>query len=249
MASGLVSQEGGVFIMLAPPTAQGVNPPHTRLKPVQDFIAAQRDEIRRRGEHQPVRMVRPLRPHDPPLRLPVLGFGTWATTTNARETGATRHAVTHALLAGYRHIDCASYYGNQREVGEALAEVSRRLDLPRTDVFLTGKLWNTDHHRVRDACRDTLEELGVTYLDLYLIHWPCTQGSTVTIAQTWAAMAALVDEGLVRAIGCSNFSIKKLLPLMSCAYPPQVVQAESHPWFRNDLLREWCQDHGIHFSA
>lgn len=163
-----------------------------------------------------------------------------------------------AVRAGYRHIDCASIYQNEHEVGQALAEVLSEGVVSRQQLFITSKLWNTDHapDRVAAACRKTLADLRLSYLDLYLIHWPVTPtpGPELVpdIGTTWVAMEALVREGLVRSIGVSNFSATKLQRLLLCparVVAPAVNQVEVHPYFRNDALIAWCRGHGIHVTA
>ncbi|GFH16935.1 aldo_ket_red domain-containing protein [Haematococcus lacustris] len=151
-----------------------------------------------------------------------------------------------ALELGYRSLDCASVYGNQAAVGAALTAWVASGAGTRDQLFITSKLWCDDHRpeRVRAACEKTLADLKCHYLDLYLMHWPdafvpgadndvfgtVTIDHTVTIAQTWAAMEALVDEGLVRSLGISNFSVKQVEDLLAvCRIPPQVNQVELHP--------------------
>lgn len=183
--------------------------------------------------------------------IPLVGLGTWKSAKG--EVGA---AVASALRAGYRHIDCAAIYGNEHEVGDALSAVLAEGVVKRQDVFITSKLWNSEHEpsRVEAACRKSLADLKVDYLDLYLIHWPFTGnvGDSVQppLADTWAAMEQLVDKGLVRTIGVSNFSIKKLEALISTArITPAVNQVEAHPYWRNEALRAWCAARGIHLTA
>ncbi|KAG2499557.1 hypothetical protein HYH03_002502 [Edaphochlamys debaryana] len=183
--------------------------------------------------------------------LPLVGLGTWKSAKG--EVGA---AVASALRAGYRHIDCARIYGNEHEVGEALAAVLAEGVVRREEVFITSKLWNSDHDpaRVEAACKQTMADLRVSYLDLYLIHWPVT-GNTgpevlPRLEDTWAAMEKLVDAGLVRTIGVSNFSVPKLERLMAGArIPPAVNQVEAHPYWRNEALRAWCEARGVHLTA
>ena len=109
--------------------------------------------------------------------IPVLGLGTWQ---SGRKT---KRAVLSALNEGYRHIDAASVYGNEHYIGEALRQEFQSGTLDRADVFVTSKLWNTDHHRVEQACRESLKRLGLQYLDLYLIHWPMAYKSSSSEAQ------------------------------------------------------------------
>ena len=183
--------------------------------------------------------------------IPLIGLGTWKA-----EKGQVKEAVYHALKAGYRHIDCASVYQNEDEVGDALHHVTSRLLVDRNDLFICSKVWNIDHSalNVRKACINSLKALKLDYLDLYLIHWPVTGnvGEQVqpSIQETWQAMESLVKDGLVRSIGVSNFSVKKLEDILRYAeIPPAVCQVEIHPYHRNDRLVAWCRDHDIHVTA
>jgi len=155
-------------------------------------------------------------------QMPLVGFGTWNAPLDVL-----KKAVLAALDAGYRHVDCAASYYNQTAVGEALNERVNKI-CTREDLFIASKLWNTYHAEedVRPACLHTLKELDLDYLDLYLIHWPVTymksddkvplhpDGSVaysyVHFTETWAAMEKLVDEGLVRHIGLSNFNSQQI---------------------------------------
>ncbi|EFJ47366.1 hypothetical protein VOLCADRAFT_92170, partial [Volvox carteri f. nagariensis] len=205
--------------------------------------------------------------------IPLVGLGTWKSAKG--EVGA---AVATALRLGYRHIDCAKVYENEHEarkkgegregsgwsaaeggapqVGEALAAVLSEGVVRRDEVFITSKLWNSDHYpsRVEAACRKSMEDLRVSYLDLYLMHWPVTGNTGPRVVppleDTWAAMEQLVDKGLVRTIGVSNFSVKKLEGIMAIArIKPAVVQVEAHPYWRNEALLSWCRQRGIHLTA
>ncbi|GFH26975.1 low CO2-induced aldose reductase [Haematococcus lacustris] len=151
-------------------------------------------------------------------RIPVVGLGTWKAAK-----GEVHAAVVTALKAGYRHIDCAAVYGNEHEVGAAFHEVFQEGHLGREEVFVTSKLWNTEHapSRVEAACRKTLSDLQLSQLDLYLIHWPSSLG-------------------LVRSIGVSNFSSKKMEALIAEArIKPAVLQVEAHTYFRHH--GPWCR--------
>ena len=183
--------------------------------------------------------------------MPLIGLGTWKA-----ERGEVRRAVEHAMRAGYRHIDCASVYQNEDEVGDAIDYVVSRGLVRRDELFVCSKVWNTDHaaSRVRKACEASLRALKVDYLDLYLIHWPVTGnvGPDVSpsIRETWEALESLVRDGLVRSIGTSNFSAKKLADIMSYAtVKPSVCQVEVHPYHRNDALLSFCRERGIHVTA
>lgn len=183
--------------------------------------------------------------------MPAVGLGTWKAAP-----GEVRAAVATALQAGYRHIDCAEVYQNEEEVGEALGRVLEQGLVPRHELFIVSKVWNTNHAaaRVRQACVRSLKALRLDYLDLYLIHWPVTGnvGPEVTpsIRETWQAMEGLVREGLVRSIGVSNFAAKKLADMLGYAtIPPAVCQVEVHPYHRNDALLAWCAAHDVHVTA
>ncbi|KAL4443567.1 hypothetical protein ABPG75_011304 [Micractinium tetrahymenae] len=184
-------------------------------------------------------------------RMPAVGLGTWKAAP-----GEVRSAVATALQAGYRHIDCAEVYQNEEEVGEALGQVLEQGLVPRQELYIVSKVWNTNHAaaRVRQACLRSLKALRLDYLDLYMIHWPVTGniGPEVkpSIQETWQAMEGLVREGLVRSIGVSNFGVKKLADILSyAAIPPAVCQVEVHPYHRNDALIAWCAQQRIHVTA
>ncbi|GIL46420.1 hypothetical protein Vafri_3418 [Volvox africanus] len=167
------------------------------------------------------------------VRLPLIGLGTAAIKDP--------QVIKKALQLGYRHIDCAWFYGNEDVVGQGLADFIAAGG--RDELFIVSKVWNT-HHRpeaVRRSVEESLTRLGCDHLDLLLMHWPeaWTPESTltdpvpdtgVTIAETWAAMEALVDDGKVRALGVSNFSLKQVEELLAtCRIRPLVNQVELHP--------------------
>ncbi len=187
-------------------------------------------------------------------RMPLVGLGTWKSAPD--EAG---QAVEYALTeCGYRHVDCAPIYGNEKEIGGALSSVFGGGLLRREDVFVTSKLWDTEHARadVRTACEATLRDLRLDYLDLYLMHWGIAEpkgGHTyderghlvvekVPIRETWEAMEELVDAGLVKAIGVANFTAPLLLDLFSYAkVQPAVNQIELHPYLQQTRLVEFSQ--------
>ena len=193
-------------------------------------------------------------------QMPALGFGTLIPNPTATMT-----ATRDALVAGFRHFDCAERYGNEREVGSALQEGLAAIGIARDDIFVTTKVWNTNHRpeRVARAFEASLDRLGLTYLNLYLIHTPFAfqpgdnqdprdkDGNVlydheVTLFDTWKAMEALVDHGTCRAIGLSDISLETLKPIYESArIKPAVVQVESHPYLPETELLEFCKEKGI----
>jgi len=198
----------------------------------------------------------------PGAAMPVVGLGTWKSAPS--EAG---QAVEYALTkCGYRHIDCAAIYGNEKEIGSAFDKVFRAGTLPREEVFITSKLWDTEHSRedVRPACEATLRDLQLEYLDLYLMHWGIAEpkgGHTydesghlvvekIPLRETWEAMEELVDAGLVRAVGVANFTAPLLLDLFSYArIQPAVNQIELHPYLQQTRLVEFCRRLGMVVTA
>lgn len=196
-------------------------------------------------------------------KIPAIGLGTWQSGGEV-----CTEAIDLALKVGYRHIDCAHLYGNEIEVGKALTKAFSD-GLKREDVFLTSKLYCTtnSHKRVENSVRVSLKNLGVSYLDLYLIHWPESSafGDATDppwkvgdeyrqfqqrLRSTWKAMEEVVEMGLVRAIGVSNFSLQQISELLEFAQTvPAVNQVELHPFWRQDELVKFCQENGIHTSA
>lgn len=174
------------------------------------------------------------------VEIPVLGLGVFRSPPGRR----TQQAVLEALEVGYRHVDTAHIYGNERDVGEAI----RRSEVPRDQVFVTSKLWNTDHgyDRTLRAFDKTLGELGFDQLDLYLVHWP-VQGLR---KETWRAMETLQRDGRCRAIGVSNYTVRHLSELLgSCQIPPAVNQVEFHPFLYQQQLLDFCTQSGIALEA
>jgi alcohol dehydrogenase (NADP+) len=188
-------------------------------------------------------------------QMPILGFGTLIP-----DPAVTRTVTKDALDAGFRHFDCAERYKNEREVGEALAEGLAAGGIPREDIFVTTKLWNTNHQpeRVEPAFEASLEKLKLNYLDLYLIHTPfaCQPGDdhiydhSVTLLETWRALETLVDHGKCRAIGISDITQDELAPLYEAArIKPAVIQVEAHPYLPEIELLEFCRQKDIVFLA
>ena len=183
--------------------------------------------------------------------MPTVGLGTWKSKTNE-----VRDAVYEAIRAGYRHIDAAWIYQNQDEVGEGIQKAISEGIVTRGDLFVTTKLWNDKHKRedVEPHLRDSLKQLKLDYVDLYLIHWPVTDqvGETLTptIEETWGGMEAIYEKGLAKAIGVSNFSISKLTAMKSYAKVfPMANQVELHPYCRQDDLVAECKKLGVALTA
>ncbi|MFD2785464.1 aldo/keto reductase [Hymenobacter rubripertinctus] len=174
------------------------------------------------------------------VEIPYLGLGVW----QAEDGAQVQQAVKWALEAGYRHIDTASIYKNEEGVGQAVRESG----VPRTDVFVTSKVWNNDqgYDSTLRAFDASLKRLGLETLDLYLIHWPVAGKSQ----DTWRALEQLYADGRVRAIGVSNFlqhHLEELLP--EAQVKPMVNQLEFHPWLVQPELQAYCQQHGIQYQA
>jgi alcohol dehydrogenase (NADP+) len=192
--------------------------------------------------------------------LPALGFGTLIP-----DAARTISATTDALEAGFRHFDCAERYRNEREVGGALQAGLAAGGIAREELFVTTKLWNSNHRpeRVEPAFEASLDRLRLNYLDLYLIHTPFAfkpgeeqdprdqDGNVlydreVTLLDTWRAMEGLVDRGRCRAIGLSDISLNVLLPIYEAArIKPAVVQVEAHPYLPETELLEFCREKGV----
>jgi 2,5-diketo-D-gluconate reductase A len=175
--------------------------------------------------------------------IPQFGFGVFLVKPED-----TAEAVATALQAGYRHIDTAEGYGNEREVGEAIAKSG----LDRGDVFVTSKLSN-DAHRPDDARRafaGSLDALGFDYLDLFLIHWPLPTRYDGDYVSTWATLEEFYRDGRARSIGVSNFQPHHLRRLHTeCEIPPAIDQFECHPYLTQDDLRAFCGEHQIAVEA
>jgi diketogulonate reductase-like aldo/keto reductase len=174
------------------------------------------------------------------VKMPILGLGTF----RAGSGGGTRDTVLYALEAGYRLIDTAAVYGNETDVGEALAKT----DIPREEIFVTTKLWNTDqgYESTLNACSESLKRLGLEYVDLYLIHWPVEK----LRLESWKAMEKLLQEEKCRAIGVSNYMIRHLEELLEHSETvPAVNQVEFSPYLYQKDLLEFCNSHKIVLEA
>ena len=192
--------------------------------------------------------------------MPAVGFGTLIP-----DPVATRQATKAALETGFRHLDCAERYRNEAAVGEALQEALKAGTVRRVDLFVTTKLWNSNHRpeRVKPAFDAGLKRLQIDYADCYLIHTPFAfqpgdeqdprdehgrviYDSGVTLAETWHALERLVDDGRCRAIGLSDVTLDKLKEIVAVArIKPAVVQVESHPYLPEWELLDFCREQGI----
>ncbi|GAL35218.1 aldo-keto reductase family 1 member B10 [Vibrio maritimus] len=191
--------------------------------------------------------------------LPSIGLGTW----KSDQPNETYNAVRSALKLGYRHFDCASGYGNEKEIGLAIHHAVSEGEVTRDELFITSKLWNAFHHPddVQPALQRSLNDLQLDYIDLYLMHWPIAIKSDVGFPEkgsdfislddlplnvTWQAMETLVKQGLTKDIGVSNFSVKKLRDVIAaCSIPPAVNQVELHPYLQQGTLVDFCRDNSI----
>jgi len=196
--------------------------------------------------------------------IPALGFGTLIP-----DPIATRNATKAALEAGFRALDTAERYGNEKEVGEGMQEVFKSRKIRREELFVAAKLWNTNHRpeRVRPAFEASLKKLQVDYVDLYLIHTPFAfrpgdeqdprdangkviYDKAVTLLDTWRAMEGLVDEGKCKAIGLSDVSLEQVKGIFGAArIKPAVVHVESHPYLPEWELLDYCRKNGVVLQA
>lgn len=178
------------------------------------------------------------------VAIPALGFGTW----QIKDGPDAVRAVAAALRLGYRHVDTAAVYGNEASVGTAVRESG----LPRTEVFVTSKLWNTakTYDLAMQAFDESMAKLGLDVLDLYLLHWPAVEKLDADWVRTnrekWRALERLHQDGRIRAIGVSNFRPHHLKPLLDAAdVAPMVNQLEIHPGFAQEETVAFCKAHGI----
>ena len=207
--------------------------------------------------------------------IPAIGFGFWKV---AREDAA--DVAYEAIKAGYRHLDCAADYGNEAEVGHGIARAISDGLVTRDDLWITSKLWNTFHapEHVKEGCQKSLGDLGLDYLDLYLVHFPIAleyvpietryppewvhdpasnsgQGSgmvraPVPLHATWGAMEELIDDGLTREIGVCNYNSALIHDLMTYSrVQPYALQIEAHPYLTQERLIRLAKDYGMHVTA
>ncbi|KAJ5329080.1 hypothetical protein N7541_000790 [Penicillium brevicompactum] len=196
--------------------------------------------------------------------IPALGLGTWQS-----QPGEVARAVSHAIKVGYRHIDAALCYQNENEVGQGIKEAIDAGIVTRKDLFVTTKLWSSYHSRVEEGLQQSLTNLGLDYVDLYLVHWPLAMnpngnhplfpkledGSRDIVhdhshVTTWKSMEKLVGNGKVKAIGVSNYSVQYLEELLPQAtIVPAVNQIENHPSLPQQDTVDFCNKAGIHITA
>ncbi|KAK9453363.1 NADP-dependent oxidoreductase domain-containing protein [Dipodascopsis uninucleata] len=191
--------------------------------------------------------------------IPAVGFGTWQAKPHEVEM-----AVEDALKVGYRHIDAAAIYGNEKEVGTGIVKSG----VPREEIFITSKLWNNKHYPedIEAALDQTLADLGTTYLDLYIMHWPCAfkrgnnnfpvdengvfQLADISYVETYKGLEKLLKTGKVRSIGVSNFNVRRLKEILDkCSVVPAVNQIEAHPYLQQKELYDFCKEKGILIEA
>ncbi|MFL1895260.1 aldo/keto reductase [Aquimarina sp. 2-A2] len=194
--------------------------------------------------------------------MPIVGLGTFRSAPNE-----VYNAVLSAIKIGYRHIDCAAAYGNEKEVGNAITEAIKQGLVTREELWVTSKLWNASHgeDNVISALNRTLKDLQLAYLDLYLIHWPVAlkKGtempekpsdfiplSEVPLSSTWKGMETALEKGLTSHIGVSNFNKNHMKEIMEHAiHIPEVNQVEMHPFLQQNDLLQFAKEHNIHTTA
>jgi len=195
-------------------------------------------------------------------KMPAFGLGTWKS-----KPGEVYTAVREAIKMGYRHIDCAFVYGNEAEIGKAFTDTFNEGIVKREDLWITSKLWNNSHKKeqVIPTLQKTLSDLQLTYLDLYLVHWPIAHkpdvigprnGSDyitleeIPLIETWRGMEDAKSKGLTKHIGVSNFSVKKLKELIPLTLDkPEMNQVELHPFLQQNELFNYCKSENIHLTA
>jgi len=193
--------------------------------------------------------------------IPFIGLGTFGSDSVEPQTVA--GTIMKAIGAGYRHIDCASVYGNESQIGPVLKELFKSGTVRREEMWITSKVWNDKHNDVIASCRKSLSDLRLDYLDLYLVHWPfpnyhppkCDVNTRNPDAKpyihedymrTWKQMESLVEMGLVKRIGTSNMTVPKLkLLLRDAKIKPSFNEMELHPHFQQPGLFQFCLDHQI----
>ena len=195
-------------------------------------------------------------------KMPTLGLGTWKSAK-----GEVYEVVRKAIEIGYRHFDCASFYGNEAEIGNAISDAIKNGDVIREDLWITSKLWNNRHKKddIQPAFEITLKDLTLDYIDLYLIHWPVVLQnqasyaqqssdlislSEIPLTQTWQGLIDLKEKGLTKHIGVSNFSIKKVNQITEeSGIVPEVLQIELHPFLQQQKILNFAQEKGIFLTG
>ncbi|KAJ6633488.1 Aldo-keto reductase family 1 member B10 [Pseudolycoriella hygida] len=197
--------------------------------------------------------------------IPIVGLGTWQSPPD----GSLYKAVSGAIDAGYRHIDCAYAYGNEEEVGKAINDAISAGKIKREDLFVVSKLWLTffRRDRVKLCVNKILTKLNISYLDLCLVHWPMSFGESDTdnlpvgpdgkvvpgdidYLEAWQGLEDCVNDGLVKSIGISNFNTKQIERLLGAAkIKPVTNQVESHPYLAQVQLKKFCEERGITLTA
>ncbi len=195
-------------------------------------------------------------------KMPSLGLGTWKSAK-----GEVYKVVRNAIEIGYRHFDCAYVYGNEIEIGQAIADAIQNNEITRKDLWITSKLWNNSHKKVHvlPAIEQTLNDLKLDYLDLYLIHWPVAlvhgvnyprsgedmlSLTEIPLSETWQSMAILKEKSLTHHIGVSNFSIRKIIQIIeNTGVLPEVLQVELHPFLQQKELFEFAKSKNIFLTG
>jgi diketogulonate reductase-like aldo/keto reductase len=197
------------------------------------------------------------------VSVPIVGFGTYDAAKNSDLMAS---AVRNAIKAGYRHFDLAKLYDNEVEVGAAIRAAISEGDVRRDDLYICSKLWCTDNcpEEVYSACKGSLERTGLEYLDCYMMHWPVQwtkdsiwlpddtgmtimhQNDRAKLAASYAAMEELLEAGLTRSLGVSNFDITLLRNLLEdCRIAPRTNEVEMHPYLPQTALLNYCEDRGV----